>query len=62
MVQTILRTAVVIAFIFLVACSGYSQTLNIWPGPAPGSENWTQKERTLENTPVGTVVFNVVTP
>ncbi|HKF57651.1 MAG TPA: alpha/beta hydrolase [Blastocatellia bacterium] len=60
--QTILRTAGVIAFIVLVGCRTYSQTLNIWPGPAPGSENWTQKERTVENTPVGTVVFNVVTP
>jgi hypothetical protein len=62
MVQTILRMAVVIAFILLVVCSGYSQTLNIWPGVAPGSENWTQKERTVENTPVGTVVFNVCNP
>jgi acetyl esterase/lipase len=47
---------------FLMACSAYSQVVNIWPGAAPGSENWTQKERTVENTPVGTVIFNVVTP
>lgn len=39
-----------------------AQTLNVWPGVAPGSEHWTQQERTIENTPVGTVVFNVVTP
>jgi acetyl esterase/lipase len=46
-----------------VACSGRAQeVVNIWPGVAPGSEGWTQKERTIENTPVGTVVFNVVTP
>jgi acetyl esterase/lipase len=38
------------------------QTLKIWNGVAPGSETWTQKERVIENTPVGTVVFNVVTP
>ena len=37
-------------------------TVNVWPGPAPGSETWTQKERVIENTPVGTVIFNVVTP
>jgi len=36
--------------------------VNVWPGVAPGSEKWTQKERTVENTPLGTVVFNVVTP
>jgi acetyl esterase/lipase len=38
------------------------QVVNIWPGVAPGSEHWTQKERTIENTPVGTVIMNVVTP
>src|SRR5205085_12471624 len=39
-----------------------AQVVNIWPGVAPGSEHWTQKETTIENTPVGTVVMNVVTP
>lgn len=29
---------------------------------SPGSEHWTQPERKVENTPLGTVVFNVVTP
>jgi acetyl esterase/lipase len=38
------------------------QVVEIWPGVAPGSEHWTQKERTIENTPVGTVIMNVVTP
>lgn len=51
-----------IAFTFLMACAARPQVVNVWPGAAPGSENWTQKERTIENTPVGTVVFNVVTP
>jgi acetyl esterase/lipase len=55
-------TAGAIAFTFLMACSARAQTVNIWPGAAPGSEHWTQKERTIENTPVGTVIFNVVTP
>jgi acetyl esterase/lipase len=39
-----------------------AQTVNVWPGVAPGSENWKQKEITIENTPVGTVIMNVVTP
>jgi acetyl esterase/lipase len=60
--RTTLCTAGAIAFTFLLACSARSQTVNIWPGVAPGSEHWTQKERTIENTPVGTVIFNVVTP
>ena len=50
----------------LIAHSAHSQTqpqiLNIWPGPAPGSEHWTQQEKTFKVDPVGTVVLNVVTP
>jgi acetyl esterase/lipase len=60
--QATLRTASAIVFTFLMACCAYSQTLNIWPGAAPGSENWTQKEKIVDNTPLGSVVFNVVTP
>jgi len=55
-------TAGAIALTGLMACHGAAQTLNIWPGVAPGSEHWTQHERFAENTPIGTVVFNVVTP
>ena len=52
-----------VAAITLVANSARAQqVVNLWPGVAPGSERWTQKERTIENTPVGTVVMNVVTP
>jgi acetyl esterase/lipase len=62
MIRTAVCAASAIAFTFLMACSADSQVVNIWPGTAPGSENWTQKERTTDNTPIGTVVFNVVTP
>lgn len=60
--QKRLVTTVIIAFTCLLSCSARAQTINIWPGAAPGSEAWTQKEKTIENTPVGTVIFNVVTP
>ena len=56
------RIAGAIAFISLMAFSADAQVVNLWPGVAPGSENWTYKERSVENTPIGTVVFNVVTP
>ena len=46
----------------LLAGQAQAQVVNIWPGVAPGSESWTHKERVIENTPVGTVIFNVVTP
>lgn len=39
-----------------------TQTVNIWPGVAPGSESWKQTEVKYDNTPVGTVIMNVVTP
>src|ERR1041384_1335832 len=60
--RTTLHLVCGIAFILLLACAANAQGVNIWPGVAPGSESWTQKERTVENTPLGTVVFNVVTP
>lgn len=37
-------------------------SIDLWPGAAPGSESWTQKERVVPNTPLGTVIFNVVEP
>ena len=51
-----------VAGVALAGGSLGAQVINVWPGIAPGSEHWTQKERTIENTPVGTVVLNVVTP
>ncbi len=45
-----------------IARFAHAQVVNVWPGVAPGSQGWTQQERVIEHTPVGTVVFNVVTP
>jgi nicotinamidase-related amidase len=59
MLWTILPTAHAIALTLAMAVCCSSQTLNIWPGIAPGSEAWTQKERVEKNTPIGTVIFNV---
>jgi acetyl esterase/lipase len=50
------------AGIVFTLCSGHAQIVNIWPGVAPGSELWTHQEWSVENTPLGTVVFNVATP
>jgi acetyl esterase/lipase len=51
-----------VAGVAFAAGSAHAQVVNLWPGVAPGSEHWTQKERSVANTPLGTVVFNVVTP
>ena len=66
-IENIMRKAIyttwTIAFTFLMACSANSQqVINIWKDAPPGTENWTQKEKVIENTLVGTVVLNVVTP
>jgi acetyl esterase/lipase len=50
------------AGLMLSSRSARSQVVKIWPGVAPGSETWTQKEKIIEGTPLGTVVFNVVVP
>jgi acetyl esterase/lipase len=62
MIRNVLCSLAAFALACLLACSASSQVVNIWPGVAPGSENWAYKERTAEDTPLGTVVFNVVTP
>lgn len=56
------RNALIAAALVLSPLVVGAQTINIWPGVAPGSEHWKQKEVTYENTPVGTVTQNVVTP
>jgi acetyl esterase/lipase len=63
MARTVGRT-VVLGAVGIACAAGavQAQVVNVWPGVAPGSERWTQTERTIENTPVGTVIMNVVTP
>jgi len=62
MTRTTSGMARAIALLFVMACRSSPQTLNIWPSVAPGSESWTQQERVEKSTPIGTVIFNVVTP
>lgn len=61
--RTISQVIAVTGFTLLLA--GFAcaqQVVNVWPGVAPGSENWTQKEVKIDDSPVGTVILNVVTP
>ena len=49
--------------LLLVAAQTQAQAVvKLWPGVAPGSEHWTQKEVVVPKTPVGVVAINVVTP
>ena len=51
-----------IALLGLVSLGSHAQTVKLWPGVAPGSETWKQKELVEKDTPVGTVIINVVEP
>lgn len=42
--------------------TAHAQVVNVWPSVAPGSQQWAQKEKTISNTAIGAVIFNVVTP
>ena len=60
--RAVLRAASGIVLTLLAASPAAAQVVKLWPGAAPGSEGWTQEEKTYENTPVGTVIQNVTTP
>jgi len=51
----------VVGLSILMACGVGAQTLDIWPGIAPGSEDWKQQERVEKGGP-GNIVYNVVKP
>ena len=51
-----------LAIVCAAGVGNAQQVLNVWPGVAPGSEGWNRQETKIDNTPVGTVLFNVVTP
>lgn len=62
MLRTDLGLARTITMTFVMALHCRSQPLKIWPGVAPGSETWTHMEKVEKDTPIGTVITNVVTP
>ena len=59
---SLLLTTMVLATLVTGCARAQTQTLPIWPGVPPGSEKWTQHERVIRNTPIGTVIMNVVKP
>jgi acetyl esterase/lipase len=50
-----------LAFVLTCGAGAQTQTIKIWPGVAPGSENWTQSESVIHGTDSDRVV-NIVTP
>ena len=61
--RTLSHAMWVVALTVMLAGTAHSQqVVNLWPGVAPGSETWTQKELKVDDTPLGTVIINVVTP
>lgn len=56
------RVASAVVMWFVLCCGAVAQTVNLWPGVAPGSEKWTQKEESKDVPGTGTLLSNVVTP
>lgn len=61
-VAAVVATALAALLVSSGPAAAQTVTIDLWPGVAPGSEQWTQKEATYDNTPEGTVVMNVVKP
>jgi acetyl esterase/lipase len=71
MKRSILCAALCAAACLLLPSGAFSQTttpvtpkepFKIWPGVAPGSEDWTRQEYTVDRPTGGRAVYNVVTP
>jgi len=71
MTRHVPNTAVVAAVAFLLALGVFTRAaaqynqqepFNIWPGVAPGSEDWTRQEYTVDRARGGRATYNVVTP
>jgi acetyl esterase/lipase len=71
MKRSVLCAALLAAAALLLASGAFSQTttqvtprepFKIWPGVAPGSEDWTRQEYTVDRPTGGRAVYNVVTP
>src|SRR5271157_552770 len=55
----------VVVLAVAMPCQAQEQVIPVWPGVAPGSENWTQKEEVVHLPPLaagGPLVRNVVRP
>ena len=61
--KSICSLILVMLFIMCVIFSGNAQeTIQLWEGKAPGSENWDHKEKTSSFPGGGSIVQNVVDP
>ena len=63
-VRTVLSLPGLLGLTLILSCGtagAQTETIKIWPGVAPGSENWTEKEAVMKGTDTDRVV-NVVTP
>jgi len=56
------RGAIVATLLMWNCAPAQVQSIDLWPGVAPGSENWTYVEKSVDNAPGGPMVVNVVKP
>jgi hypothetical protein len=51
LVQTVLSVPSLLGLALVLTCcvaAAQTETISIWPGVAPGSENWTEKESVMK--------------
>jgi acetyl esterase/lipase len=56
-----MRTSLLVAAVLVSSFTSAQNPIKLYPGTAPGSEHWTQKEISVD-TPYGTVLQNVSIP
>ena len=64
LVRTVLSVPSLLGLALVLTCcvaAAQTETISIWPGVAPGSENWTEKESVMKGADTDRVL-NVVTP
>jgi acetyl esterase/lipase len=52
---------IIVAACWSLSCAR-AQSVDVWPGVAPGSEKWTYVEKSIDSGPYGAMVVNVVKP
>lgn len=56
------RIAAFAALLLVAAAAPAQQVIDLWPGVAPGSENWTYTEQRVDDAPGGAIVVDVSHP
>ncbi|MBW3470168.1 alpha/beta hydrolase [Arthrospiribacter ruber] len=58
-----IKSSALLIFLFTIQVTGFGQDIiKLYPGPAPGSEDWTWSEQKFENAPDHGILYNISEP